>query len=266
MKEPSAAKRALMGIVLAASGLVLAGCPPPVIDREGLDAALPAVKVKPTPPIETASVGFPISQGIYMVQLMPLHPRPDPFALLPNEEKYEHQQMAAYFATTYGGWPNFYPGPPPEPAPPEIEPQPHRRLAGILIGESVTALIDMGDGSLKEIHPGDVIPGSEWTVVSIDDEKAVLRRTVPGKLPNEVIVRLESAPQAPPAPTVPAGGGPQFGPGGPGGPGGFRGPGGPAGAFGPGGPGAPGGRFGGAGGRGFGGAGGRGFGAAGGAD
>ncbi len=235
-------KRPLMGIALVASSFVLAGCPPPNIDRGNLDEPVPQAKVKPTPPIVSATVGFPVSAGIYMESLIPLRPRSDPFALLPNEEKYEHQQMAAYFATTYGSWPLFYEGPLPEPAPPEIEPQPHRRLAGILIGESVTALIDMGDGSLKEIHPGDVIPGSEWTVVSIDEEKAVLRRTVPGKLPNEVIVRLESTSQPPAPPTPPANGG-AFGPGGAGP--GFRGPGG----FG-----GPGGRFGG--GRGFGGAGG----------
>jgi len=199
MRVTVAPKRLLAGATLLATCFTLVGCPAPTIDRTGLDESIPPLKVKPTPPIATAPVGFPVGPSNYLIHLIPLHARPDPFALLPNEQLYEGQQMAAFFATSYGGWPLFYPGPNPPPPTPEIEPQPHRRLAGILIGDSVTALIDMGDGSLREIHPGEAIPGTEWSVVSIDEEKAVLRRTVPGKLPGEVVVRLESAEYTPPA-------------------------------------------------------------------
>ena len=187
-------RRFLMSIALAATCVVLSGCPQANIDRGDLDQPNPIAKVRHTPPILTAPVGFPVGPSNYVTTLIPLHARPDPFDLLPNEKLYEGQQMAAYFATTYGGWPLFYPGPLPPPPTPQVEPQPHRRLAGILIGDSVTALIDMGDGTLREIHPGEEIAGTEWTVASIDEEKAVLRRTVPGKLPAEVIVRLESGP------------------------------------------------------------------------
>ena len=58
MDMPSNKKRALMGLVIVASSFVLAGCPPPVIDRGDLDSALPTVKVKPTPPISTFNPFF----------------------------------------------------------------------------------------------------------------------------------------------------------------------------------------------------------------
>jgi hypothetical protein len=218
----------------AVSVVMAAGCMSPNIDRTGLDEPNPTVKINKIPLSTDAVAGAPVGAGSYVVALLPLHPRQDPFALLPNEDAYEKQQMAAYFATTYGGWPLFYPGPPAPPPLPPVEEQPHRRLAGILIGDSITALIDMGDGNLQDIHPGEAIPNSEWTVESIDEEKAVLRRTVPGKLPSEVIVRLESVPgngntttqdtnQPPGFPGGPPGGG--FGPNGPGGPGRFGAPG-----------------------------------------
>jgi bifunctional DNA-binding transcriptional regulator/antitoxin component of YhaV-PrlF toxin-antitoxin module len=70
-----------------------------------------------------------------------------------------------------------------------IEPQPFRRLAGIMVGDSVLAIIDMGDGNLQIVRPGQQIPGTEWTVASIDEEKAVLRRSG-NKKPKEVVVPL----------------------------------------------------------------------------
>jgi hypothetical protein len=202
MRSAYSFQRALMALGLVAVCVILSGCPQATIDRGNLDQPNPVAKVRPTPPILKAPVGFPVASSNYVVHLIPLKSRIDPFALNPTEQLYENQQMAAYFATTYSGWPLFYPGPPPPPPTPQIEPQPHRRLAGILIGDSVTALIDMGDGALREVHPGEEIAGTEWTVVSIDGEKAVLRRTIPGKLPNEVVVRLESGSNNGPPPST----------------------------------------------------------------
>jgi hypothetical protein len=78
-------------------------------------------------------------------------------------------------------------------------------LAGILIGETITALIDMGDNSgLQTIRPGQEIRSGNttWVVQSIDEEKAILRRKEGNIRPKYVVVRLEdSASAANPAPT-----------------------------------------------------------------
>jgi hypothetical protein len=92
-----------------------------------------------------------------------------------------------------------------------VEPQPYRRLAGILVGDTVSAIIIMEDGSAHIIKPGMRIPNSPWRVVSIDEEKAILRRAGNRK-PTQITIRLET-----PLGGVPAQGGGR--PGGPGGPG-----------------------------------------------
>lgn len=118
--------------------------------------------------------------------------RPDPFALHPSEVAFDRSQGAERLFTDLGGFSVRFEPPVETVVVPTIEEQPYRRLAGVIVGESVSALIDMGDGQgLKIINPGQVING--WTVVSIDENQAVLRRGG-NILPREVIVRLESAP------------------------------------------------------------------------
>jgi hypothetical protein len=75
----------------------------------------------------------------------------------------------------------------------QLEVQPYRRLAGILVGETVSAILIMENGEPHIVKPGYRIPNSEWTVVSIDQDKAILRRGG-SKKPNEITVRLESPP------------------------------------------------------------------------
>lgn len=121
--------------------------------------------------------------------------RPDPFALTKDEAAYDHQQNAERVMTTMGGFRvDFVPA---EDKTQEVVPeevQPYRRLAGIVVGDSVLAIIDMGDGRPVEIiRPGMKIPNSEWTVTSIDQDKAVLHRDGPTP-PHNVTVRLESPP------------------------------------------------------------------------
>jgi hypothetical protein len=178
----------------AAVSVAVTGCKPPDIHDSSLDVALPAQKKGEAVVPITAVAGLPVKQGQAAAPKFVVRARPDPFALMPDEAAFERSQLAAYLSTTSGSFPMFYEGAPAEEAPPEVEPQPYRRLAGILIGDSVTALIDMGTGQLIEIHPGMIIPGTDWMVVSIDSEKAVLRRVGSTRLPNEVIVRLETAP------------------------------------------------------------------------
>lgn len=158
------------------------------------------------------------------------------FNLRPSERDYDGVQAMERLNTVQGQFSIIYQAPEDKTPIPIIEPQPYRRLSGIVIGEAVTALIEIGDGTTLLIRPGQKIPNTEWTVVSIDEEKAILRRGG-NRLPKQIVVRLESAPVGV-GPNANPGGG-NFGPGGP--PGGFGGPGGPPGGFG--GPGGPPGGF-----------------------
>jgi len=136
----------------------------------------------------------------------------------PYEKQYDTEQNALRLVATYGPFdPVFTPPVEQDKTPPVIEDQPYRRLAGVVVGDSVLAIIDMGNGSTELIRPGQQIPNSEWKVVSIDQDKAVLRRGG-SALPHEVTVRLESPPLGV------GGGNGQFGGGQGGPPSGFGGP------------------------------------------
>ncbi len=117
----------------------------------------------------------------------------DPFALRSYEVSFDRSQLAANLNEQTGFYPMIADEKVETVETITVEPQPARRLAGILIGETVTALIDMGDGKgLQQIHPGMVIgpAGNEWIVVSIDEEKAILRRKDERRRPQTVVVRL----------------------------------------------------------------------------
>ena len=118
--------------------------------------------------------------------------RPDVWALSPLEQDFDTRaRNEKIFATTGGTWPTLFQEKPEAVQVDTIEPQPFRRLAGVLVGDSVMAIIDMGDGSpMQVIRPGMQIPNSPWKVISIDEEKAVLRRSG-NKRPKEIVVRLQ---------------------------------------------------------------------------
>lgn len=152
----------------------------------------------------TAVAGVPVqnpgpaSLVTALIQSYQPHSRIDPWALTREEISFEAKERnARVFATTGNYFPAVFV--------PQVErttivtqePQPYRRLAGVLVGESVMAIIDMGDGRPMElIRPGMQIPNSPWRVISIDEEKAVLRRSG-NKLPKEIVVRLETPAFAP---------------------------------------------------------------------
>ncbi len=162
-------------------------------------------------------------------------PRSDPFALKPGERTFETSQDSARLLGEMGSWVVMY-TPEPEKAPDAgliQDPQPYRRLSGIIVGDSIYALLETG-GQVEIIRPGMRVPNTEWTVVSIDEEKAILRRSG-NKIPRQITVRLESPPPGM------GGGGAPGGPGGSGPGPGSLGPSGPPGGFGPGGSGPPGG-------------------------
>lgn len=103
--------------------------------------------------------------------------RVDAFGLLAVERQFENSQMAARLLSESGGFrTDFEPPSDESEAPPVVEPLPAWRLAGVVIGDGVAALLDMGGGKVIDIRPGMKIPDTDWVVVSIDPERAVLRR------------------------------------------------------------------------------------------
>ena len=123
--------------------------------------------------------------------------RRDPFSLHPKERAFDAAQAMERVFSSTGGWSVRFVPKTEVAFIPRAEPQPYRRLAGVIVGDSVLALIDMGDGRLELIRPGQMIRG--WRVASIDSEKAILRRGG-SVMPHEVVVRLESPPFGTPAP------------------------------------------------------------------
>lgn len=119
--------------------------------------------------------------------------RRNPFALHGEEAAFENQIRAqAQLAKMSPTYTVLYPPPvpitPPEAVP--VERQPYRRVAGVYFGDTVRAIVIMEDGQSRHVAPGDRI--GEWTVKAISTEEVVLTRE--GKLPNEVRIRVESAP------------------------------------------------------------------------
>ncbi|HMS54462.1 MAG TPA: hypothetical protein PKA27_03600 [Fimbriimonadaceae bacterium] len=182
------------GLLVLSIGLV--GCGGgEAVDATG-SAPAPVVKKLDFKPSASAGVPVGIDAQVDVKKLMAMNAQPgrrDPFALLPAEIEFEKSQRSAYFVDTTGGFSFRYTPPPEVDDRPVVEPQPFRRLAGIIIGDAISALIDMGDGQgFQIVRPGSKL--GEWTVVSIDEEKAVLTRAG-NKLPKAVEVFL-AEPQA----------------------------------------------------------------------
>lgn len=227
------------------SALVLAGCgPESVLDTQTASA-------QATPPAAGApaaaagyqyqsKVGVPLpgrgdpSLIPALVASRTFSSRSDPFALLPQERSFNASQRAELFQQS-AGWSTMFEEPVEVVSQDDTpEPQPYRRLAGILVGDTVSAILIMENGAAHIVKPGTRIPNSPWRVVSIDEEHAVLRRAGTQK-PTQIIVRLETPPGGvpnpggfgnPPGGGRPGGAGDDLGaPGGRGGRGGRGGPG-----------------------------------------
>ncbi|MFN4033513.1 MAG: hypothetical protein ACK4ME_07830, partial [Fimbriimonadales bacterium] len=154
-------------------------------------------------------------------------PRRDPFAPLPEE--LEAMQTEVFQPERY-----FVLASPPKPPrvelPEPFEPQPRRRVAGIIIGTTVSAILEQEGELPRIVYPGDMV--GEFRVAAITETGLVLKR--PKGNPREVRVPYEppgniggsgvgagqggfGAPGAPGAPAAPGGAGGTGGRGGRGG-------------------------------------------------
>jgi len=141
------------------------------------------------PVTATADPTLAITKGFAMAKYS--KSRVDPFALLAYEKQFESSQSAARIVDELGGFTTmFTPEKEPEdegevtvPAPPGL------RLAGIILGNGIVALLEI-QGKVVDIRPGSIV-AEEWVVASIDEEKAVLRR-LNKKRPHEIVVPLVS--------------------------------------------------------------------------
>lgn len=201
----------------------------PVVALQDVDNTPPAPQGQPAP-----STG-PRVPKVSVVS----KPRQDPFALLPVEIAADRAARQQALLASLGGFQTIVVPKPKKPNPKldPVEKQPYRRLAGIIRGEAVSAILEEeGMAGPLVVKPGDKV--GTWTVRSIDNEKMVLTRE--GKVkPHMLVVRLEAKATV----TLDMGGsGAGNTPGGPGGPntggrGGRRGgPGGRMGGPAPGGP------------------------------
>lgn len=199
MEKSNYSKSRLLIVGLAFAGVIAAGC----ADDAELTSLPPAPSTEPPalgPFQYKDKVGVPVQQSSDSKLISNLAQRvqptrSDPFALLPVELRFDQSQRGELLLQQSGGFSTMF-EPEEEVDESQIdapEPQPYRRLAGILVADTVSAIIIMEDGNAYLIRPGTRIPNSPWRVVSIDEEKAVLRRAGSQK-PTQIIVRLESPP------------------------------------------------------------------------
>lgn len=178
-----------------AIGLMVGGCATPIPDDTN-PVHLPAIK----PATTDVAAGVPITfddkaSAFTEANARTFVARSDPFALTGPQLAFERAQSNERQLQDLGGFYEVIPPPETETAQPVLEPQPYRRLAGVVVGQSVVGIIEInGDTENQQlIRPGQLVPGTEWRVVSIDKDHAVLRRSG-NTLPHEISVRLESRP------------------------------------------------------------------------
>lgn len=120
--------------------------------------------------------------------------RTDPFALLPAETVYERAQRREKIFADTSGFPALFVEPEPKVDEDEIlDPPPTNfRLSGIMQSNGITALMTDGAGRSYTIRPGFQVPNTEWVVVTLDHDRAVLQRKS-NRRPKTWVVRLQGA-------------------------------------------------------------------------
>ncbi|MCS6918687.1 MAG: hypothetical protein NZM28_02860 [Fimbriimonadales bacterium] len=157
--------------------------PPSAPNYEGLGGqpSIPPAPMgmgaSPTPPMTTAAAQPQSARP-------PFNPRRDPFAPLPEE--LEAMQTEVFQPERY-----FVLASPPKPPkvelPEPFEPQPRRRVAGIIIGTTVSAILEQEGELPRIVYPGDMV--GEFRIAAITESGLVLRR--PRGNPREVRVPYE---------------------------------------------------------------------------
>ena len=152
--------------------------PPDMRDGGGFAPAPPGGGFAPMPQATTAAVPQPSAAR------PPFTPRRDPFAPLPEEV--EAMQADAFDPARY-----FVLASPPKPPqvelPEPFEPQPRRRVAGIIIGTTVSAILEQEGELPRIVYPGDMV--GEFRVAAITENGLILRRSKGN--PREVRVPYE---------------------------------------------------------------------------
>lgn len=188
----AASSRFVGACVFAGAVFLLAGCVENGDRATGASASTPLVQTVPIPP----GPGVPMEPEVASVSPESLSEnkkfsyRSDPYALSPIEVRFDLAQYAESFLMEMD-W-----GTPGDLSldqvsgvvRPVIVPVPRWRLSGIIIANGVLGLLDMG-GKTITIRPGMRIPDTEWTVVSIDTQRAILRRDE-NRRPSEFAVNL----------------------------------------------------------------------------
>jgi hypothetical protein len=119
--------------------------------------------------------------------------RSNPFALNKSEFAFDQEQATEKAFADSGNFGNeFEISVPKEPEPVVEEPQPYRRLSGVVVGDAVYGILEE-NGTSKIIWPGARLEGTDWMVVSISEEGAVLKRSG-NRRPRELTIRLETSP------------------------------------------------------------------------
>ncbi len=122
-------------------------------------------------------------------------PRSNPFAMFPDEAAFQTGIRYRIILSKLPGMATEVEPPAPV-TPPELMPveeQPYRRVAGIVLGDTVQAVVVMEDGRGYIVRPGMRVGNTEWVCQSIDADSVVLVRQT-GPLPHQVTLNLESAP------------------------------------------------------------------------
>lgn len=189
--------RTLGWLWVVALSVAIAGCGDP--NTLAVDYTKDNTKVpKDYSPSARAGIEKDLTKAMDPKRLVPLIAstsrfgrRQNPFALSSEELAFDKLQAAEKLLQDGGTFGTLFELPESKEVEETVvfEDQPIRRLSGIVIGDAVYAILEE-NGNSTIIFPGFQIPNTDWTVVSIDSEKAVFRRD-PKKRPNEVEVKLQ---------------------------------------------------------------------------
>jgi uncharacterized membrane protein YgcG len=187
-------------LVLALSVLALSGCADPTANMVEMPTSANKTTKAEYTPSSIAGIQKDLSKSQDPNRLKGLIAsmtrygrRANPFALTADEIAFDKSQASERLLAEDGDFGARFELP--EDKGPTIvveEPQPYRRLSGVVIGDAVYAILEENGVSFI-VRPGQRLPNSQWRVASIDRDKAVLIRDG-DVLPKEVEVRLETAP------------------------------------------------------------------------